>query len=685
MAVKINESLVRYVDLQSSSIINRARLCFNTRFMSFKSILTVPFLIISIAGFSQLKNTFRENEEIAAMEAKAAGLRQETLMDPSNFSKASTNFDINYLDCKWNVDPGVRYIQGSVKTGFTITERTNLITFDLADELKVDSIRFRTGKITHYRPFDNTVIVNLGVFLDKGNKDAVEIFYRGIPPVTTPISSFTTSAHAGVPVLWTLSEPYGGRDWWPCKNGLNDKADSLDIAITTPDKYTSSTNGMLQSDDVVGGFRTTRWKHRYPIATYLVAFAATNYQVIQDQVKLGNTTMPIMEHAYPEKTNEFLNAAAITKRTLQLLHNSFTPYPFIKERYGHTQFGFGGGMEHQTNSFMQNMSETLIVHEAAHQWFGDKITCGSWKDIWLNEGYATFCTNLNIEKYYPEATLLNNYRSQINFITSRPNGSVYVDDTTSVSRIFDSRLTYNKGGWVLQMLRWKLGDSAFFRATRNYLNDPALAYGYAKTTDLKKHFEKEGATDLTEFFNDWVYGQGFPSYKLQWATGGGAWIQTTLSQTTSDTAVKFFEMPVPVRFKSAFNDTTVVLNHTKNAQVDFFKIGFVPDSVFIDPKYKIVSANNTVSKAEIFPGAGNVVVFPNPVQDEFSVLLKNMTEGVLNLSLYNTSGQLVWRQRFGNFSGTDLFIIPSSNLAPGNYWIRVNKDEDPQIIRRVIK
>ena len=144
-------------------------------------------------------------------------------------------------------------------------------------------------------------------------------------------------------------------------------------------------------------------------------------------------------------------------------------------------------------------------------------------------------------------------------------------------------------------------------------------------------------------------------------------------------------MPVPIRFKNTFYDTTLVLNHTKNGQVDFFKIGFVPDSVFIDPKFKIVSANNTVTKAEIFPGSGNVVVFPNPVQDEFSVLLKNMTEGVLHLSLYNTSGQLVWRQRFGNFSGSDLFIIPSSNLASGSYWLRVNKDEDPEIIKRVFK
>jgi hypothetical protein len=144
-------------------------------------------------------------------------------------------------------------------------------------------------------------------------------------------------------------------------------------------------------------------------------------------------------------------------------------------------------------------------------------------------------------------------------------------------------------------------------------------------------------------------------------------------------------MPVPIRFKNTFYDTTVVLNHTKNGQVDFFKIGFVPDSVFIDPKLKIVSANNTVTKAEIFPGSGNVMVFPNPVRDEFSVLLKDMSEGILNLSLYNNVGQLVWRQRFGNFSGADLFVVPSANLPAGSYWLRVNKDDDPEIIRKIIK
>lgn len=650
-----------------------------------RAMLLCLSLLILNSVKSQIKDLFSETQEIAASEMKSAMFREQAALASAPFSKASTNFDIHYLNCKWKVDPAIRYIQGSVLTGFTMLQRSNIVTLDLMDDMKVDSITNGNIKLNFYRPFDNTVVVSLGVYLDAGQKSSFQIHYKGIPPPSSPFSSFTTNTHAGVPVMWSLSEPYGGRDWWPCKNGLNDKADSIDISITTPLQYTSSANGLLVSELVQDGFRTTQWKHRYPIATYLVAFAATNYTVLNSTVKLGDSSMPIMEHAYPEKVSEMANAASLTARTLELLHNTFTPYPFIKERYGHTHWGFGGGMEHQTNSFMLNMSETLVVHEAAHQWFGDKITCGSWRDIWLNEGYAVFCVNYNVEKNYPENTLLNLYRSQLNNITSKPNGVVYVDDTTNAARIFDSRLTYNKGGWVLQMLRWKLGDSVFFRATRNYLNDPQLQYNYARTEDLKKHFEKESGINLTEFFNDWVYGQGFPSYKLQWAAAGGVWVQTTLSQTTSDSSVKFFEMPVPIRFKNNTRDTIVVLNHVKDAQVDFFKLGFIPDSAFIDPKLKLISANNSIVKTELFPNSGNAAVFPNPFKEYVNVLLKDLGEGVLYVTIFNADGKLIWRNRYPRFSGSDLFVIQTDQLLPGSYWIKINKEGEAPIVRRVVK
>ncbi len=624
-------------------------------------------------------------EEIVDMERKSAAAKQQVQLAPTSFSKASSNFDIKYLGCNWSINPTLRYIQGSVKTGFNITERANTITLDLADELKVDSILYRNTKLVFYRPFDNTVIISFGGFLEKNTYDYVEIFYKGIPPVSTPIVSFVASTHSGSPVLWTLSEPYGGRDWWPCKNGLNDKADTLDVTLTTPQAYKSTTNGMMVNEVVSGGNRIRYFQHRYPIATYLVAFAVSNYSEIYNYVDLDGVSMPIIDYAYPEKQLDFINAVPITQKAMQLLHSTFVPYPFINEKYGHTQFGFGGGMEHQTNSFMYNMGETLIVHEMAHQWFGDRITCGSWKDTWLNEGFALYCTNMYTEKNYPEANLLTLYRQQLNLITSKANGSVYVDDTTSVYRIFDSRLTYTKGAWVLQMLRWKLGDALFYSGVKNYLNDPLVQYNYAKTTDLKRHFENISGKNLTEFFNDWVYGQGHPTYQLQWATAGNKWVQLTLNQTTSDTSVKFFEMPVPIRLKNKIYDTTLIIDHIKNNQISFHELGFIPDSVFIDPKMKLISGANTVTQVKIFADKSNVVVFPNPIGSSFNVLLRDMTEGILHLSLYNSSGQLIWRRRVGNFNGSDLIEVPSGHLPAGNYWLRVNKDEDPMIVRRVMK
>ena len=589
-------------------------------------VIWLLFLLLAQQGWAQKNNPILQlPSEISEIEQKAAINKSLRSSKNSMLSFASSNFDIHYITCSWNIDPAVRYIQGSVKFGFTITEKATSISFDLANELIVDSIRYKNNKLSFLRPGNNSVVINLGTTLEKNIKDELTIFYKGVPPVAnSPFSTFTNSSHAGVPVMWTLSEPYGGKGWWPCKNGLNDKADSIDISITTPDKYTSSSNGLLIKELIAGGRRTTYWKHRYPIATYLVAIAATNYSIIKDSIQLGSKWLPLMENVYPERINEFKNAANITKRTMQLLHNTFTPYPFVNERYGHTQFGFSGGMEHQTNSFMFNMSETLVVHELAHQWFGDKITCGSWKDIWLNEGFATFCTNFYTEKFYPENTLLALYQSQVNFITSNKRGTVYVDDTTSVSRIFDSRLTYTKGGWVLQMLRWKLGDENFFKAVKNYLEDPALAYRYAYTQDLKKHFEIISGENLDEFFKDWVYGHGYPSYQLKWNTIGKSWVNLTLSQTTSDTSVGFFEMPVPIRFKNNSRDTTIIIQHQKNGQTGYVNIGFLADSAFIDPKLKMISANNSVVKSQDISNDDDIIIFPNPVKSSFNVLISNL-------------------------------------------------------------
>jgi aminopeptidase N len=298
--------------------------------------------------------------------------------------------------------------------------------------------------------------------LPAGQKDSVSIYYRGIPP-DSGSGAFTKTTHNNVPVLWTLSQPYGARTWWPCKDALTDKADSIDIVLTYPAAYRSSSNGLPVQELRIGDKKQDYWKHRYPIATYLVAFAITDYELDYDEVQLPSRKMPVLMYAYPEDAVAFQQATNAAKAGLIKFSELLGEYPFSRERYAQTQFGRGGGMEHQTNSFIASPHAWLVAHELAHQWFGDKVTNGSWQDLWLNEGFATY-----MELVYDEMVvnntlplyLLKNWRDRI---TDAPGGAVFITDTTNIRRLFDYRLTYLKGGYVLHMLRWRLGDSAFFQ------------------------------------------------------------------------------------------------------------------------------------------------------------------------------------------------------------------------------
>ncbi len=648
--------------------------------------LLILALILLTGSYAQ-EDPVRVQNQVMQAERAAFERFQGMQLNAENFVNASENFDVNYYRCEWVIDPGIRYISGKITSYFTITKNTSSIVFDLVDSLRVDSVLYRGTKIQFLREPANTVLVNFPVSMQVNQKDSVSIFYQGVPPSGGGFGSFSrTNTRWGKPVIWTLSQPYGAREWWPCKNGLDDKADSIDIIAITPDPHRLSTNGVQQSETVNGLQRITHYKHRYPITSYLVAIAVTDYASFTDYVQLGSINLPITHHVYPENVNYYKNYVFRVIRSMQLFHSVFGDYPFIKERYGHTQFGWGGGMEHQTNSFIVDVWDGLIAHELAHQWFGDKITCGSWQDIWLNEGFAVFLTNFNEENFYPVTQSMNTRRAQINNITSQPDGSVFVTDTTNVSRIFSGRLTYYKGGWILQMLRWKLGDSVLFRAMRNYLKDTAVAYKYARTENLKKQLEAESKQDLTEYFNDWFYGQGYPSYQLQWTPIGSSWVRTVLNQTTSHPSVNFYEMPVQLRFIKGTQEATVVIDHKKSGQADYHNIGFIPDTVLIDPDLRLVSAKNSTAKADDNSTQQNRVdIFPNPIQSQFYIYLRNFSNSSVSVTMHNSLGQLVYSNQRAVSNGSDFIPVPSAHLASGVYWLKVKAGDNVNITKKILK
>ncbi len=582
-------------------------------------------------------------------------------------SGASQNFNVHHYNCNWTVDPSVQYIRGDVSISFQTITETSEIRLDLLDSMEVDSVLSGNLKLSFLHS-GNVLKIEFGTSLPALKQSAVTVFYHGRPPVNG-FGSFVTSAHNGNPIMWTLSEPYGSRDWWPCKDGLQDKADSIDVYITAPDIYTSVSNGLRVQQTVSNGMKTTHWKHRYPIATYLVCMAVTNYTEFVNEWDVPGGPLMMQTFCYPENLWVFQQEIQKAYDAMKIYADLVGPYPFIREKYGHVQFGFGGGEEHQTSTFISWPSEILVAHEMAHQWFGDKVTCRSWEDIWLNEGFATFMSGLYREQKYP-ATIVPGRKVEIEYITSEPNGSVFVDDTTKVSRIFDSRLSYYKGEHLLYMLRLILGDPAFFKGVRAYLDDPDLAYGFAVTSDLQRHLEEASGHKLDYFFNEWFYGQGYPSYKIEWWQQRNGLIGVRVNQTTSDPSVKYFHLPLPLRLMAGTEMNDVIIHPEFNGQIFYLKSAIMPDSLHVDPDYWLITKGNEVKKIDKPSSQTVLTLFPNPATDFLNIHANGFEETKMTVQVFDVNGRLVGKNEY-SVNGSMNTTLNIQSLASGIYLLRI--------------
>ena len=580
------------------------------------------------------------------------------------------DYDLHYHRLEWQVDPAERYIEGTVTAYFSPqVEDFQQIHFDFSTLMSVVDIRYRGTPLTSYRQLETDVLqIDLPQVLSPDQLDSISIRYEGIPPEDDGFGSFVTSQHGGTPILWTLSQPYGAKNWWPCKQDLSDKIDSIDVLVQTPAAYRVASNGLLVAERDAGlDQKLYHWRHRYPIPAYLIAIAVTDYVTFSDYfVMASGDSLEVQHYVFPEFLDQGQEAFKSTLDLLEMFSDLFGPYPFAEEKYGHAQFGWSGGMEHQTMSFMGSFAFSLQAHELAHQWFGNKVTCASWEDIWLNEGFASYLTALTYE-YFNSTNTWRNWRIwTVDDVVEEPGGSVWVDDTTSVSRIFDGRLSYRKGSLLLHMLRWYVGDEAFFQGLRNYLNDPELAFGYARTSDLQRHLEQESGLDLEEFFRDWFYGQGHPSYELNWGrTGTG--LSLTIDQTTSHPSVDFFEMPLPILVSGDGVDTLLRLDHRFSGQQFDIDLPFWVSWVTFDPDYWILSADDVVSSTrspELLarpPG-----VSPNPFAGELRIEWPAEVYSLDRIDIYDGQGRLVDTQ----LPQQNPAVFDSSSWPPGLYNLR---------------
>jgi len=625
------------------------------------------YLLLSLFSvfFSFAQKEQEELNEIVNAEMKSASNLMAVAVNPNTL-----NYDVTYHKLELTIDPAVYFISGKVTTTYTALANMNTVTFDLATEMVVTSVKIGTNNLTFVQNASDELIITLPSTQTTGTPATIEIIYSGAPP-SGGFGSFAATAHNGTPVLWTLSEPFGARDWWPCKQDLNDKINSIDVFITAPSQYVAVANGLEQSQVINGANKTTHFHHNYPIPAYLICIAATDYTVYTQTAGTAPNTFPIVNYIYPETfTPTVQTQLNQTPLIMNFFSSTFEIYPFHLEKYGHAQFGWGGGMEHTTVSFMNNFSRGLIAHELAHQWFGDKVTCGTWKDIWLNEGFATYLASLVIENFDGNAAFITDKTNMINSITSQLGGAVYLTDTEAlnVGRIFSSRLSYNKGAMVLNMLRLKMGDTMFFQALRNYLADTNLAFKYAVTSDLKSHLEAVYGSSLTEFFNDWVFNQGYPTYNITAQNWGAGQAKITVSQTQSHSSVSFFEMPIPVRLTGTGGQTfETILENTTNNQEFIISVPFPITNVVFDPEKDIISKNNTVTLGnENFNLEKAIVLYPNPVSNELHIQIPSNIS-IEKVTIFNNLGQKVIENNTANFS--------VSQLSSGVHFVQIQTSE----------
>jgi hypothetical protein len=352
---------------------------------------------------------------------------------------------------------------------------------------------------------------------------------------------------------------------------------------------------------------------------------------------------------------------------MELFYDLFGPYPFEDEKYGHCMAPLGGGMEHQTMTTQGTFNTGLTCHELAHQWWGNYVTCASWCDIWVNEGFASYGEQITLENLYPGQEV-QNMAGVHNNVMSQPGGSTWVLDSLNEAQIFSGRLTYDKGAAIVHTIRYITNnDSLFFATLRNFL--ASKAYSTAYGIDVRDAFSQATGYNFTPFFEQWYFGQGFPTYSVEWKqSGNNAYVK--INHTSSmPNITPTFTNPIDLKFtRPGLSDTTIRFDITANSNTFLIPgIGTINNGIAIDPQNWVVNQagsitmNNALSIENIH--LESIEIYPNPTANNFTISHLNQNA---KIEIYNMLGKVVLTQNMA--PGENISTV---NLANGNYLVKI--------------
>ncbi|NOX18148.1 MAG: T9SS type A sorting domain-containing protein [Chlorobi bacterium] len=617
-------------------------------------------------------NLFAQNAASVCSAAKIRSFNRLQKLAKVNYPGDET-IDVTYYKLDFEITADPDYINGYTQIDF-VSLQNDLTNFflDFADGRQVDSVVMNGAQLNFVYANDK-IEITLSSALAQNEKASVKVYYQGDPESSGGFGSFAFETHGAqnTPVIWSLSEPYGAMYWFPSKDTPADKVDSSDVWVSCADNLYAVSNGTLIAKKRIGGGKFQfQWKNHYPIAGYLISIAITDYAIYKNQFEYEpDKFMDVIHYNYPENLgNSRKSLLDETVNMLDVFSEKYGPYPFLKEKYGHAEFGWSGGMEHQTCTSIGYYAESIIAHELAHQWFGDKITCADWHHIWLNEGFATYSESVYDEVKYGK----NQYDQDINSEmgnAKRAVGSIWVQDISSVSQIFNGPRSYSKGAVVLHMLRGVLGKETFFNVLKTYLADPDLAYGVATTEDFQAVAEEVSGEDLDYFFSEWIYGENYPIYSYEWGYapsdqgGYNCWIDISQTQNTNPT---YFTMPVQIKVITTGDDTYHTFFNDKMNQTFAFQTDSEPLTIQFDPDNLILKRISSITEA--FDENGNPHIFklsqnyPNPFNPSTKITFTISEKSYVELALFDM---------LGNKIGT----LVNEVKNPGNYELSVDLSE----------
>jgi aminopeptidase N len=582
------------------------------------------------------------------------------------------------------ISPYPKNFTGYVIISFKVDSILNAIRLNAVNtSILVNSVSLAGASFTHS---GDILTVTLNRTYNLGEVAQVRINYTH-----QNVSDGAFYASGGM--VFTDAEPEGARKWFPCWDKPSDKA-TFDLTVKVPANAKLGSNGRLADSTLSGDSLFYHWVSRDPISTYLMVMSAKvgyNLDIVYWH-KLSNPADSIPIRFYYNAGENPTSIKNIIGPMTTYYSQKFGEHGFEKNGFAtlNNQF-YWGGMENQTlTSLCPNCwTANLVSHEFAHQWYGDLVTCGTWADIWLNEGFATYAEAL----WYENTGGYSSYKSDIvsdasYYLSSNPGWPMYnpawIDVTPDVNTLFNTAITYNKGACVLHMLRYVLIDTnVFFNCMRGYAMDTTnYKYKNSVTDDFATTISQISGQDLTWFINQWVKYPDHPIYlNTYWFTplGGGSY-SINFRATQTQTTTPFHRMPITLRVSFATgSDTTIRVMNDYTGQQWSWTSNRQPTAFAFDPNNDIVLKQATLLTGVNDPTNNvpkNFALFqnyPNPFNPGTRVSFDLPVSSFVTVKVYNSIGQLVQVPVNENrVAGTHVIDIAAKNLPSGVYFYEIN-------------